>query len=54
MELIYISISVVGIIIFIASVFLLKYGKKKIILNLVVLIFSIIMVVLSVLVFLFR
>lgn len=54
MELIYISISVVGIIIFIASVFLLKCREKKIILNLVVLIFSIIMVVLSVLVFLFR
>ena len=54
MELIYISIFVVGIIIFIASVFLLKYREKKIILNLVVLIFSIIMVVLSVLVFLFR
>lgn len=51
MEWLYISILVAGIIILIASVFLLKSKEKNNLINLVIIVFSIIMIFLSVLVF---
>lgn len=52
MEWLYISVSVVGIIIFIASIFLLTSKGKKTLVNLIIMIFSVVMLVLSALVFL--
>lgn len=52
MEALYISISIVGLIVLITSVCLFKSKGKQTVLNTVIIIFSVIMLVLSVLAFL--